>query len=516
MAEGIQLGRDHLEPDNVAEVAREARPVVLSEETRDLVSRARAVLERYEREDRPVYGLTRGLGNQVENKVSQEDRDGYSRLMMVARACGTGPELPRPAVRAALFARAAGMAQGGSGVRPQVIDQIIKVLQADICPVVPSIGSVGASDLPLMANLGLGLIGEGLVIWRGQRMPASEALREAGIAPLSLAAKEGVAICAANAISTGMGALVHTDCHRLLEALEAVVILSFEAFRANPSPLDGRIAAARPAPGQVLAAERLRAKWMGSDLFQDGAPRRLQDPISLRCVSHVHGSLFTALEAVRAHLLGELNGAGDNPLVMVEGEEILSTGNFHTPGMALSFDSLALAVHQVASLSSNRLRRISEAKLTDLPERLTTRQGLRIGLAMLSLNAQCLVKEIARLGQPASLATDSLYDVEDDCPMTLAAVRKAEEALGHLAAVIACELMVAAQALDLRAPDRVCAVAGAIHDAVREEVDYLDDDRSLTEDLTRATDLVRSGRLNRVLGAALGQGPVSFRSHQAG
>jgi len=221
----------------------------------------------------------------------------------------------------------------------------------------------------------------------------------------------------------------------------------------------------------------------------------VQDPISLRCVSHVHGALRVALAQACPCLEAELNGAGDNPLVLVADDEILSNGNFHTPATALAFDGLNLALAQLAQLSAQRSARLLKGELTGLADRLTGRGSSRIGVAILSMTATTLVKEIRDLAQPASLDNDSGYDVEDHCPMTPRAVRKTRAILELLQQVMACELVVAAQAFELRAPERASPVARRLFGRLRKEVAFLDDDRASAEDIERATALIASGRL---------------------
>ena len=255
---------------------------------------------------------------------------------------------------------------------------------------------------------------------------------------------------------------------------------------------------------QAEAAAALRAKLDGSALFDgDGplAPRRVQDPISLRCVSQVHGALRVALDQARACLDAELNGAGDNPFVVAADEEILSNGNFHTPATAIAFDALALALHQVASLSANRAARLMKGEFTGLPDRLSERGPSRIGLAILSMTAATLVKETAHLAMPASLDNHSGYDVEDHAPMTPRAVRKVGTILEHLRQVMACELIVAAQAYELRRLSKASPVAERAFAALRSVVPILDDDRATVEDIERATGLIAGGEFWRALGS---------------
>ena len=499
---GVTLGAEALAIGDVVAIARGRRAVSLAESARDHMLRSRAVVERFTREDRPVYGLTRGLGGRVVNEIGKESRAGYSRVVVLARACGAEPYLPSEAVRAALVARASSMAQGGAGVRPLIVDTQCAMLNAGVHPLVPSIGSAGASDLALLANMALPVIGEGRAELNGEILSGAEAMARAGIATVDPQEKEGLALCSANSISAGLGALVLHDATHLAELADAIAVLSFEAFRANPSPIDPRVVRARAAPGQARAAMSLRQKLAGSRLFETGEPRRVQDPISLRCVSHVHGSLRAAIDFCAPNVLIELNGAGDNPLVLAEDDEILSTGNFHTPAMAVAFDALALAISQVATIGAQRIARMMKGEFTDLPDGLSRHGTTHAGVALMSLTSEVLSKEIHMKAQPASLFDSMGYPVEDHAPNTLATVRKAGEALTLLQQILACELIASAQAFDLREPAEAAPVARALRNRVREAVAFVDEDRSLTVDLATVAALVRDGAFEPCLEAA--------------
>ena len=498
----VILGESGIGIADVAAVARGGAKAALSPAARDAMARSRATVERFSAEDRPVYGLTRGLGGRVVQDVSKRERESYSRVMVLARACGAGEPLPSDAVRAAMFARASAMARGGAGARPLIVDTLCAMLEAGVHPWVPSIGSFGASDLALCANMALPLLGEGRAEHGGAWLDGAEAMRRAGIPIVAPGEKEGLALCAANSVSVGLGALALHDLETLLELMDGIVALGFEAFRANLSPIDPRVVMARGAPGQARAAQSLRAKLAGSALFEAGEARRVQDPISLRCVSQVHGSLRSAIDFCEPNLSVELNGAGDNPVVLERDGDILSTGNFHTPAMAVAFDALTLAMAQTATLAAQRIGRLLQNRFTDLPESLTRRGATHAGLGLMALTAETLSKEIHMLGAPASLQDSSAYNVEDHAPMTTVAVRQAARAAALLRQLAACELIVAAQAFDMRAPARAAPVARALRDSVRALVPPLDEDRSMTHELAAVAEAMGEGRFGPCLDAA--------------
>lgn len=421
----IVLGQDRLGTSDVAAVARDNADVTLGPAARDRLDEARALVERWSREDRPVYGLTRGLGNRVTTTIETADRSSYSEVVVRARATGGAPFFDAAAVRAAMLARAASFAQGGAGVRPVVIETQLAMLKRGVHPLVPQVGSVGASDLALCANMAMPLMGEGRAEFRGEVMPGADAMAAAGIPTIRLLEKEGLALCSANSLSIGLGALVLEDLEALLEIADAVLALSFEAFRGNPSPFDARVVAARPAPGQVEAAASLRRMMTGSSLFEPDAPRRVQDPISLRCATHVHGAMRAGLDFARPNIEVELNAAADNPLILLDDDEILSTGNFHTAAFAIAFDALRLAVAAVSTLSSERTARIMDPDLSGLPGRFSRLGPTRAGLGIMALASRTLNHEVRFFSAPVSNADATPMGVEDHAPFTLVSVRRA-------------------------------------------------------------------------------------------
>lgn len=490
-----------LTAEDLAAVAHQQRPVSLGPAAAQRLAEGRALIDRFLAEDRPVYGLTRGLGKRAVVRVDDAERETMSMVMLRARACGSGPAFPAEAVRAFLFARLASMTRGRAGVRPVVAETLAAMLNRGVHPLVHEVASIGASDLPLLAEMALPLMGEGRAEYQGELLAGAEAMRRAGIETLTLKEKEGLGLCSANSVAAGLGALALVEAQRLLTLAEATTVLTFEAFRANLSPIDPRVVAARPAPGQAESAASLRRLLGDSKLKQPGAARRLQDPISLRCASHVFGALHAALAFARPTVEVEINGAADNPAVLYEDEEILSTGNFHTPAMAQAFDLLAISLAQTASISAQRVGRLLRKEYTDLPNSLSryAEGTVRIGMGLVSLNAGAQAKEVQILAAPASIFDSSGYEVEDHAPMAPAAVRKFWRALAHWRQVIACELLVAAEAFDQRQPEQPAAVAVALRDEVRKVAEPFDDDRPLSEEIERIVALVEGGKLDALV-----------------
>ncbi len=493
----LPIGDCPLRLPEIRRVASDGVAVALAPAAHTRMAAARRVLEAHLAEGKPVYGVTRGLGSQAQLTLPGEALADFSRLTVLGRAHSVGERMPREAVRAALLIRANGMAKGGAGVRPELVEFLIAMLNRGVHPEMPSIGSIGASDLCQLAHIGLAVIGEGRAEHGGATLPAAEALKRAGLAPLALGPKEGLALCSANAATAGRGALALAEARDLWRLANLAAALSMEGFRANLSPLDPRVAAARPQPGQTEAAAALRALLEGSALLAPGAARRLQDPLSFRCVSQVHGSLAVALAAAEAALAPELDGAGDNPLVLAETDAILSNGNFHTPALALGFDMAALGLSQTANLAVSRLARLLAGRFSDLPNHLTTEPPPAAGMASLTKIAEALAAEIRHDASPVAADPRSGADgVEDDSTNAPLAVTKFARALDRFRLLVAVELVIAAEAVDRAKPAKLGRGPALAHRLVRDLVAPLATDRPLGGDVERvATELIANGRL---------------------
>lgn len=501
----VLTGAD-LTPADVAAVARDDREIAIGVDAAARLVASRAVVERHLAQGRPVYGLTTGLGSRAGERVSDEALAELSKITVLGRGNAVGPRLPADAVRAVMVVRLNGLLVGGAGASPALAEMLAALLNGGLHPVVPAIGSIGAADLCVLAHLGLAMIGDGEIVLANETLPAAIALDRAGLAPLVLAPKDGIAICSAAAYSVGLACLMLVDADALRRTAQVAAALTMEGFRANLSPLDPRAAAARPAPGQVAAAAELRALLVGGALNEPGAARRLQDPISLRAVAPVHGAAAAAADFLRPALAAELNGAGDNPLVLPDDGEILSTGNFHTPALTLALETLGQAMAHVAALSVSRVGRLLEARLSGLPRNLSRRGPSRSGFAPLTKTAEALLQEIRHAALPAPMELRFAAEgVEDDLTNAPFVARKAGEILWRLRLVLAIELIVAAQAIDLAGVDRLGHGTAAAHKLVRDLVAPLDDDRPSGPDVERLADAaLTSGALLRATDRALG------------
>ena len=497
---------------DVAAVALHGARVVLADEVLPRLVRDRAVVEDVVDRQVPAYGVTTGLGSRSSYALPREELAVFSARTVRGRANAVGDPLPVPAVRAALLARVSGIAGGGSGVRPEVVRVLVGLLNARVHPVIPEVGSIGASDLVQMAHVGLVVMGEGRAEFEGEVLDGAEALRRAGLVPAVLGPKDGHVLCSASPLAAGLGALAVEEAGAVALLGQAVVALTYEGFRANTSPLDPRVLRLRPAPGQSRAAAELLALLAGGELPGPRRARRVQDPISLRCAAQVHGSLYAALDFATAALEPELNGSGDNPVVLAGGDgdgdsgEILSSGNFHTPVLALAFDTLALALAQTAALSAERMQRLLNPAVSGLPANLSPYGPERSGFAPLAKTAQALVAEIRSLSAP--VCTDPRYGadtVEDDSTNASLGARRLGAMLLRFRQLLAVEAVAAAQAVDLAAPASLGRGAALLHRAVRGVVAGLDDDRPCGVDVERVSeDVLGAAEVRRGVRELLG------------
>ena len=496
----ITLTGISLSPELVQSIARDGVEVRIADATMARIAAANEVVLRAARSGTPVYGVTTGLGSRVTESVADGGAE-FSLRTIRGRATAVGEPLSVALTRATLAVRCNGICAGGSGASPAVAQLLAGMLNEGVHPVIPSSGSVGAADLCLMAHVGLAMIGEGEAEFSGVRMASAQALSAAGLLALSPGPKDGLAICSANAVSAGTAALALADARALLDCAQISAALSMEGFRAALTPLDTRVVAARPQPGQGWSAAGLRALLAGGSLTEPGASRRLQDPLSFRCASQLHGSLHAALTLLAAALEPELNGAADNPLVLTDDDEIVSTGNFQVPALALALDAVAIGIAQVASAIAQRQSRLKVTRLSGLPRGLVRQDEsdpTRTGLAALTKTAESLVLEIRHRAAPVAIHSVVSSEVEDDSTGAAQAALRLVEQLTRLRLLVAAELIVAAQATELAAPNRLGAGTAEALRCVREVVTTVTEDRALGPDVDRIARTVLTGD---VLGA---------------
>ena len=474
------------------ELVRGAAPVAFSPAAQARIRRARAVVDRYAEGDAPIYGLNTGLGGNLAHRLGRDEMAAFQEQVIRGRCVGVGAALPEAVGRAALLARIVGVATGGPGLSPDVAALLVATFNAGIAPVIPARGSIGAGDLGLCAHLGAVVIGRGEAWIGGERLPGAAALARAGLRPAALAPKDGLGLINASAVSVGQGALALRELGGLLACAMATAALAFEGYDANPAIFDPRIAAARPAPGQDVAAACFRELLAGSE----NHGRAIQDALCFRTMAPVFGAALAAFDAAASILEAELNAAADNPLVLPDDGVMLATANFHTPALALAFDTLAMALVPLATGSAYRVAKLMTPALSGLPRYLSSVGGASVGLNALQKTAAALHAEIRLRATPASLDALPVSDsIEDHAPQTHLAVRKLAEQIEPLRLLVATEALAAAQAVDLRGtrPGN-----GTLLAAVRAVAPRLDDDREPGPDVDRVAEQLNFALVQRL------------------
>jgi histidine ammonia-lyase len=486
--------------DDVVSVSRHAARVSLDSICLPGLQASRAIVERALAEGSPSYGINTGFGQLVDVAIPPEDVRQLQVNLVRSHAVGVGPPLREDEVRAMMLLRANSLARGNSGVRPELIETLLALLNAGVHPVIPSQGSVGSSgDLAPLAHMALAVIGEGHANQGPRRMSGRDALSAAGLVPLHLEAKEGLALINGTQMMTGLGVLALHDALTLVNAAEVAAAISIDSLLGTAAAFHPAIQDARGQPGQIASAEHMRRLLESSEIASAhrDSTHKVQDAYTLRCVPQVIGAIRDALVYVRSAVEYELNAVTDNPLVFPEDDLIVSGGNFHGQPVALALDVLALAVTQLAAFSERRIFRLLSPQESDLPAFLTGRPGLSSGLMIAQYTAAALVSENKVLAHPAS--ADSIptsAGVEDFNSMGAAAATKARRVVDNAAHVIAIELICAAQALEFRRPLRSSPAVEEAHELVRKVVPTLDDDRPLSGGIASLAERLIAGMLD--------------------
>lgn len=482
--------------------------IALSADARARIVASRAVVEEILRDHRVVYGINTGFGNFRNVVIPREDLEELQLNLIRSHAAGVGDPFPEPVVRSILLLRVNALASGYSGIDPGTLDAVVAFLNAGVHPVVPQKGSVGASgDLAPLAHVGLALIGEGEAYYRGERLSASEALRRAGLAPVTLHPKDGLALINGTQVISALLAHAVVEARRLVRSADVIGALTLDALMGSDVAFDPRIHAARPHPGQAASARNLRRLLAGSALRKSHETcDRVQDSYSLRCMPQVHGAVRDALAHVERVLAIEMNSATDNPMIFVEGQNVLSGGNFHGQPVALASDFLTIALAELGAISERRMERLVNPDLSELPAFLVKEGGLNSGFMILQVTAAALASENKTLSHPASVdSIPTSANQEDHVSMGVTAARKTVEVSGNLAHILAIELLAAGQALEFRRPLTTSPALEAVHRALRERVASYENDRAHYPDIIAARELVGSGAILRAARDVLGE-----------
>jgi len=472
----VVLDGSSLTLEEVVRVARSGEHVALAPEAVARMAETRALVERAVQRGDEVYGLTTGVGARKKVRVAPEEIPAFNRALIDNHRIGQGPEAPPEAVRATIVRVANAFAKGTAGVRPATAERLVQALNEGERPRVRLLGSLGQADLAPLADL------------------AHELFRAE-----DLGAKEGLALLNSNAFSTALAALALADLERLLAAMDIAGVLDLEAFAANLTLLHPAIGEVRPYPGIVFTLLRMRTLLEGSSLWDEGAARNLQDPLTFRCLPQVHGAVRDAFAFARGQLEIELNASQENPLVLPAEDRIVSVANFDVLPLASALDCVRIALAPALTSACERLEKLLQGPLTGLPDGLAPRQGLaENSLAELGVAAQALTGEARLLAHPVSfevVSSTHAEGIEDRMTMAPLAARRLAEMVALGERLVAIELVVAAQGVDLRAPRALGAGTRRAYELVRERLPFMDEGDPLPADLDPVRDLVRSGTL---------------------
>jgi histidine ammonia-lyase len=495
---------------DVISVARDKVTVVTSPSLADRMKPARDVVESAVDSSEVVYGITTGFGAMASTHIGRHQTEALQYNLIRSHAAGVGDPLPDVVVRAMLLLRARTLAQGHSGVRPEIVERLVEMLNRGILPLVPSQGSVGASgDLAPFAHLALPLIGEGEVRWDGETLTGAQALSKAALEPLRLHTKEGLSLLNGTEGMTAMGILGHDQANTLLLAADVACALTVEAVTGSSRPFRPEVHALRPHPGQGRSARRIAALLEGSGIgasHADDFHHAVQDAYSLRCAPQVHGAVADTLNHMAGVLEIEIGSVVDNPIVFPDTAEVISAGNFHGQPLAFVLDFCAIAVTELGSISERRTdRMLDPTRSAGLPAFLSPDPGVNSGYMISQYTQAALVAENRVLSHPASVESIPTSGMQEDhVSMGWGAGRKLFPVLDNTRRVLAVEMLCATQALEYRRPLRPAPGTAAVAALIREHVPPLTEDRSLAGEIETVAELIRSGEIEAVVSGHIG------------
>lgn len=519
----IRLDGSTLTIEDLFHAATRPSQISLADSSKKSMRRSRALVEEWLAKKESIYGVTTGFGEFSNVQIPFEKIEELQHNLIVSHAAGTGEPLPPEVVRAMMILRVNALAKGFSGIRIGTVERITKFFNAGLIPVIPSQGSVGSSgDLVQLAHLVLTLMGKGRVIsdWQsaiGNRqskignskaVASGIALKKFGLSPLTLTAKEGLALINGTQMMTAYAGLISYQSRQLCSLADISAAMSVEALKGSDTPFDERIHRLRPFKGQLESARNLRRLLRGSEIRESHrhSDHRVQDAYSLRCAPQVHGASRDALEYVENVVSIEINSANDNPLIFPKDKEHLEGGNFHGQPIALAMDFAAIALSELANISERRIERMVNGSLSGLPRFLTNDGGVNSGLMIAQYTAASLVSENKVLAHPASVdSIPTSANQEDHNSMGSISAQKCWRILRNAQTVIAIELMTAAQAIDFHAPLKCAKGTDAAYRSIRSYIPHLDRDRVLYDDIQKALGLVLDGKILRSVEKVVGK-----------
>lgn len=491
----------------VIDVVRNFTPVQLDPAALKRVQAARSLVEECLASGKVVYGITTGFGKLADVTISPEKVEELQLNLILSHACGVGEVLPQEVVRAMMVLRANALAKGHSGIRPETLQLLLDMINANVVPVIYTQGSVGASgDLVPLAHMVLVMLGYGEAYYKGERMAGQDAMTLAGLRPISLGAKEGLALINGTQCMTGLGILGVADSLNLAKMSDICAALSMEALQGIPDAYDPLVHELRPHPGQVAAARNVRVMVERSGLVHRRERDKVQDAYTLRCTPQVHGASKDAINYVCDVVAREINSATDNPLIFPEEGKVISAGNFHGQPVALAMDFLGIAISELANISERRIERLVNPSLSGLPPFLIADSGINSGYMIAQYTAASLVSENKVLAHPASVdSIPTSANQEDHVSMGTIAARKMRQMLANAENVMAIELLTAAQALEFRNRDEMAPATKTVYDLIRSAVPALHQDRFIAPEIHTVQEMIHSGALVKAAEAVVGE-----------
>lgn len=504
----ILVDGNSLDLKQFMDVVRKGYKVELTNKAVEKIKESRELVDKSVRENKTIYGLTTGFGKFSDVKITQEETKDLQRNLIVSHACGIGKPLTEEETRGVMLLRINALAKGYSGIRLSTVERLIEMLNKKVHPIIPEKGSLGSSgDLAPLSHMVLVLIGEGEARYKGERMSGMEAMNKAGIIPVELTSKEGLALINGTQVMTSIGAITVNDAIKLSKTADIATGLTMEALNGIVDAFDKKVHKVRNHKGQINTGKNILSIVENSKMTSRQGETRVQDAYSIRCVPQVHGGSKDSLAYVKEKVEIEMNAATDNPLIFVDENEVISGGNFHGQPMALALDFLAIGISELANISERRLERLVNPALSEgLPAFLTKDGGLNSGFMIVQYAAAALVSENKSLAHPASVdSIPSSANQEDHVSMGTIAARKARDILDNAEKVIAMELLGACQGIDLRGNKGLGLGSRIAYDIIREVIPTLKEDRIMNLDIDKCDEIVKSGEIVRKVEEEIGE-----------
>ncbi|MCD6468521.1 MAG: histidine ammonia-lyase [Thermoplasmata archaeon] len=504
----ITIDGEHLTIEDVVKVARGFENVKLDSKVKEKVEKARLTVEKVIQSGKTVYGINTGFGELAKVRISKDEIDDLQRNLIRSHSCGVGKMLSTEMVRAMMVLRANSLAKGYSGVRLKILETLVEMLNKRVHPVVPSKGSLGASgDLIPLAYIALAMMGEGKVEYKNKRYEAKKGLKEASVKPVTLKAKEGLALINGTQLMTAYCVFAVYDTELLLKNAQIAGVMSLEALKGTDQAFREELHRLRPHKGQIICAKNLWRLTRKSEIIKSHKDcSKVQDAYTLRCIPQVLGAVYDVVSFARSTTETEINSVTDNPIVLPNQNEIVSGGNFHGQPLALALDTLSIAVATIGTLSERRIARLTDSCLSELPPFLTPKSGLNSGFMLPHYVAASLVNENKILSHPASVDTIPVSaNQEDHVSMGATAGYKLQKIIENVQQIIAIEYLSAAQGLEFLKPLKPSPPIKEAYDEIRTKIPELKKDRPLYEDIKKMVEMVKKGLIIKVVEERIGK-----------